>query len=571
MGQGEFFGEMALIDNRPRSATATALSRTRLLAIHKDSFIDRTKNDISVIIQLIKSLCHRIARTNNLLRTLMMSDDALRTALAEPAPPSSRKTEKSHPPKQRPLAPEMSPGSFLDLFPIQLPDKFALGDGQSIKSYGRGEIIFNEGDDGKEMFIVLSGRVTIYTETHGEKVVLNRIEAGGFFGEMALVLGNPRAAAAIADIPTQLVPLDNNQLNAGLWTSPELALFIVQVLIARLRSSTIAFESPQQSLAIARNVITPVFKQAQKVRIALVSLSTCGGCTATIIQSQSGLALLTDKADVVYCPMLMDADTIGDIDIALVDGVVRTREDEQLLLEIRSKSRFLTAWGSCATFGGIPAMANLYELEEILEESYGQTIDPFSYYLSTGNMQNNHLETTASGELLRKARKLDEVVRVDYFLPGCPPESRFIPDLIEELQGKKPPNSIKPIVCAECPRKPSNKNPSDMRAFPNEKIETDTCLVSQGVLCLGLITKGGCGAVCPEGGLPCWGCRGPMQKAITKISQGSFYEDLMVDTIARRSKLEGDRLRFVIRLLRQRGGSSLSFDTNFIKNGSRVR
>ena len=88
MGQGEFFGEMALIDDRPRSATATALSRTRLLPIHKDSFIDRAKNDPSVIIQLIKSLCQRIVRTNNLLRTFMMSDDSLRTALAESARPT---------------------------------------------------------------------------------------------------------------------------------------------------------------------------------------------------------------------------------------------------------------------------------------------------------------------------------------------------------------------------------------------------------------------------------------------------------------------------------------------------
>ena len=171
----------------------------------------------------------------------------------------------------------------------------------------------------------------------------------------------------------------------------------------------------------------------------------------------------------------------------------------------------------------------------------------------------------------RKARKLDEVVRVDYFLPGCPPEPALIPGLIEELQGKKPSNGSKPIVCAECPRKPNNKKPSDMWTYPNEKIENNTCFVSQGVLCLGQITKGGCSAVCLQGGLPCWGCRGPMQKATAKINNGSFYEDLMVDSIARRSKLGVDKLRFVIRLLRQRGGSSLSFDTNFVKNASRLR
>jgi len=110
-----------------------------------------------------------------------------------------------------------------------------------------------------------------------------------------------------------------------------------------------------------------------------------------------------------------------------------------------------------------------------------------------------------------------------------------------------------------------------MLTFPNSAVKDNICLVSQGVMCLGLITKGGCGAACLQGGLPCWGCRGPMQKAVGKMSNGSFYEDLIIDTIARRSKLEVDRLRHVIRLMRQKGGSSLNFDTSFIKDASRLR
>ena len=343
------------------------------------------------------------------------------------------------------------------------------------------------------------------------------------------------------------------------------------MLINRLRISTTALESPERSVEIARQIISPVFKKEKKIRIALVSLSTCGGCTAAMIQIHSDLSVLTETADIVYCPMLMDADTISDVDVALVDGAVRTREDEQLLLEIRRKSQFVAAWGTCAAFGGIPAMANQYELEELLEESYGQAIDPFSYYLSTGKKMGNHSNETQANDLLRKARKLDDIVRIDYFLPGCPPRASLAKNLIEELRGDEITGIIKPIVCAECPRKPKKLAPKDMQIFPNHTIKNETCLVSQGILCLGLITKGGCGAACLQGGLPCWGCRGPMQKAVEKINSGSIYEDLVIDTIAHRSKLRVDKLRAVIRRLRLKGGSSLNFDNEFVKDTSRLR
>jgi F420-non-reducing hydrogenase small subunit len=571
MEQGEFFGEMALIDNRPRSATATALSRTRILPVHRNSFFGRTKNDTSIILNLIKSLCQRIERTNRLLRSLMMSDDSLRAALDSPVllsgpQPVQPGAENSPSAPGKDKTPSMN-----GLLHPRLPKDFSWNSQRSIVSYRKGETIFKEGDDGKEMFILVDGDVAIYTETGGHKIILNRLEAGDFFGEMALVTGHARTATAVAANDTHLITLDNAQLETSLSSSPEMALFIVQVLITRLRVSTVALESPEQSLEIASRIITPIFKKKEKVRIALISLSTCGGCTATIIQNRADLAVLTDTADVVYCPMLMDADTIGEVDIALVDGAVRTREDEQQLLEVRSKARFLAAWGTCAAFGGIPAMANQYELEELLDESYGQTIDPFSYYLSTKQKQGNNVQTVKSSNLLRKARKLDDVVWVDYFLPGCPPQLFLVTALIEELKGKKGSANIKAIVCAECPRKPKNTKPADMVAFPNGAVKEDICLVSQGVMCLGLITKGGCGAACLQGGLPCWGCRGPMQKAVGKMSNGSFYEDLMIDAMARRSKLGVDKLRHVIRLLRQKGGSSLNFDTSFIKDASRLR
>jgi F420-non-reducing hydrogenase small subunit len=569
--QGEFFGEMALIDSQSRSATATALCRTRLLTIHRDSFFSHTKYDTTVILQLIKSLCKRIERTNELLRFLIMSDDYLRSTLTSSETLPSPDAPKPEDGLTRTAFLEGTPPPDTEVFHPRLSANFPWDSDQSVVSYCRGKIIFKEGDDGKEMYIVVKGNVDIYTETAGREILLNRLEAGDFFGEMALVTGNARTATAVATSDTQLMAINSAQLKKSLSANPELAFFIVKVLISRLRFSTTALESPERSVEFARHILSPVFKKAKKIRIALVSLSTCGGCTAAMIQIHSDLSVLTETADIVYCPMLMDADTISNVDVALVDGAVRTREDEQLLLEIRRKSRFVAAWGTCAAFGGIPAMANQYELEELLEETYGQAIDPFSYYLSTGKKMGNHVTETQANDLLRKARKLDDVVRIDYFLPGCPPRASLAKGLIEELRGDEITGTIKPIVCAECPRKPKKLAPTDMWIFPNHAVNNEICLVSQGVLCLGLITKGGCGAACLQGGLPCWGCRGPMQKAIEKINSGSIYEDLVIDTLAHRSKLGVDKLRAVIRLLRLKGGSSLNFDTDFVKDTSRLR
>ena len=185
-------------------------------------------------------------------------------------------------------------------------------------------------------------------------------------------------------------------------------------------------------------------------------------------------------------------------------------------------------------------------------------------------MDNDNAENL-SGELLRKARKLDDVIRVDYFLPGCPPRASLAKGLIEELQGDENTAKIKSVVCAECSRKPKKQAPADIQFFPGNALNNDICLVSQGVLCLGLITKGGCGAACLQGGLPCWGCRGPTRKAVNKINAGSIYEDLVVDRMALRSGLRVDTLRATVRMLRMQGGSSLSFDPSFVKNTSRLR
>jgi len=88
---------------------------------------------------------------------------------------------------------------------------------------------------------------------------------------------------------------------------------------------------------------------------------------------------------------------------------------------------------------------------------------------------------------------------------------------------------------------------------------------------MGFITKGGCGAVCPQGGLPCWGCRGPSQSAFKKIEEGNSFEEFMLDALINRHQNLADQIKSVIRIFRKHGFSSLKFNRNFVLDRSRIR
>jgi len=271
--------------------------------------------------------------------------------------------------------------------------------------------------------------------------------------------------------------------------------------------------------------------------------------------------------------MLIDKAELGDVDVALVDGMVRVKEDEEKLIEARRKSRYLLAWGTCASFGGIPASANQYELEDLIKESFGQTKDAFAYYLSgtRGIDGSTYQEQENELRLLRRASKLDEFVRVDYYLPGCPPRVDLLVQFLNELKGEGEVSKPKTIVCSECSRK-HVKVPTDyFWISPRPQWDSSHCFTSRGSICMGFITKGGCGAVCPQGGLPCWGCRGPSEVALKKMQDGNSFDEFILNSLINRHQHLEDQIKSVIRIFRKHGNSSLKFNRNFILDRSRIR
>jgi F420-non-reducing hydrogenase small subunit len=400
------------------------------------------------------------------------------------------------------------------------------------------------------------------------RFVLYKLNPGDFFGEAEIITGRPRGNSARAVSRAQVLPIGREEFAEQLEARPELALFFLQELSVWLQNLGAILADPTASVDDVRRNWRPLLGRQERIKFAMVSLSTCAGCSAVFLDQQR-LDDVLEIADLVYCPMLVDQDDFSEADVALIEGVVRLEEDAVKLREARRKSQVVIAWGTCACYGGIPAHANRYELEDLIQETYGHTYDAYAYYLSGAGGVEQATYQQEGIALLRRAYKLDDFVRVDYYVPGCPP----VPEMLLRLHAEVTGQSFKgatPLVCAECGRKPTKTAVTSLAGFPRAD-DADLCFHSQGVLCAGFLTKGGCGAICTRSGLPCWGCRGPAKPALKPMANGDSYEEVVVARLARRCRMEEEELRPFVKLLRRQGHSLFDFEQNFMSSLSRIR
>ena len=445
-------------------------------------------------------------------------------------------------------------------------------DSQKPVSLSKNQIIFEHGDPGDYMYLIIRGEVEIYQASQsGDNYRVALLGPGDFFGEMALITGDQRTASAKAYSMVELLPVNREDMLKGIRSDPETGLFYLNVLINRLRTITEALEKPEKYLQTLRQAVAPVLKKDEDVSIGISSLSSCGGCAAVFVRNSDELGWLTDNVNVQYCPMLMDQEEIKEVHFAIVDGAVRTREDEEKLFEVRRKSQFLIGWGTCAVFGGVPALANSYDLEELISESYGRTTDPFLYYLADDGVSPDTATHYLEAHLQRKVRSISDVVKVDFFLPGCPPTLELLIELIRELNGEQSRRTNRKIVCSECTRKNKKGEIGTIRILPTKTVNAETCFLSLGFMCMGFLTRGGCMAACPSGGLTCWGCRGPSNNAIAKMNRGDTFEEVILHSFARRMKKDESDIKLPVKVMRQKGGSALGFDQYFIKDVTKIR
>jgi F420-non-reducing hydrogenase small subunit len=230
--------------------------------------------------------------------------------------------------------------------------------------------------------------------------------------------------------------------------------------------------------------------------------------------------------DIVFFPCIADfkvQDVEGYpddyIDVCLFNGAIRNAENEEMAHLLRKKSKLLVAYGSCSYEGCIPALSNLTTAKATFDAVYHDNV-------TLDNPQGitpQPVTQVPEGELhlpyfYNTVKALDQVVPVDYVIPGCPPESHqawtVVQAIIQGVALPAPGNTLlgagRTAVCEECPLEKDVKKVKRFYRPYEITPEPGICLLEQGIVCMGPATVSGCGALCPQVGMGCRGCYGPL-------------------------------------------------------------
>jgi F420-non-reducing hydrogenase small subunit len=279
-----------------------------------------------------------------------------------------------------------------------------------------------------------------------------------------------------------------------------------------------------------------------KPTLALYWAASCGGCEIAILELYDKVLDVADAFDIVFWPVAMDvkyadveAMEAGSIDLCLFNGAIRTSENEHLAHMMREKAKVLVAFGSCSGLGGIPGLANTTSLAAILERVYATSpsTDANGRPQTSWDLPEG---TVSLPEMYESVRTLDDVVAVDYYVPGCPPESHQIWAVVEAVTSGAelpPPGSVigagDRTVCEECLRTRTEKSLTGF-VRPHQILpDPEVCLLDQGIVCMGPATRSGCGGLCVAAGSPCRGCYGPAPNA---VDQGANMMKALATVVA---------------------------------------
>jgi len=269
-------------------------------------------------------------------------------------------------------------------------------------------------------------------------------------------------------------------------------------------------------------------KKENKPKFAFYWAASCGGCEIAVLDIDEKILDVAAGADILFWPVAMDmkysdVEAMDDnyIDVCFFNGAIRTSEQQHLAELLRKKSKVLVAFGACATHGGIPGLANISDRQEIFETAYIDNISTDNPEQTVPKKKSKVKEGVLSlPSFFDTVKSLDQVVSVDYYLPGCPPPTKLILQAITAILENKLPEKgsvLAPLksVCDECPREKTEKMMTDIkRVYEVEDIDPEKCLLEQGIICLGPATRGGCDARCLDANMACTGCGGPTPKSL---------------------------------------------------------
>ena len=268
---------------------------------------------------------------------------------------------------------------------------------------------------------------------------------------------------------------------------------------------------------------------AAKPKVALYWCASCGGCEEAVVDLAEKILDVVGAVDIVFWPVALDF-KVSDVEalpdkaiaVSFINGAVRLSEQEEMVKLLRRKSGLVVAFGSCSQLGGIPGLANLWDRESIFDWYYsaapsvepGATTRP----LTRIKVPEGELELPEFWDVVKS---LDQVIDVDYYLPGCPPTPKLIANAVQAiLTGQLPPKGAvlagTKALCSECKlneTKPDKLLIHDIKRITEIRLDPNQCYLAQGVLCMGPVTRSGCEALCINGVMPCTGCFGPVEES----------------------------------------------------------
>lgn len=205
-----------------------------------------------------------------------------------------------------------------------------------------------------------------------------------------------------------------------------------------------------------------------KPKIAFFSFTSCEGCQLQVLNCEDEMLDILGAVDIVEFREAID-DKAESYDISFIEGAISQKSQVEELEDIRKRSRYLVAFGGCATTGGPNAIKNFRGVEAAMAKVYGEAA---KWY-----------ETT-------EVKQVDQVVKVDFRIFGCPPHKNEFLEVVKSLLAGRKPQIPDHPVCVEC------------------KLKENVCLYHKGQYCMGIVARAGCGAWCPSFGGRCYACRG---------------------------------------------------------------
>ncbi len=281
-----------------------------------------------------------------------------------------------------------------------------------------------------------------------------------------------------------------------------------------------------------------------KPKVAFYWCASCGGCEEAVVDLAEDILKITEVVDIVLWPVALDfkikdVEKLQDNEIAVsfINGAVRTGEQEEISKLLRKKSELIVAFGSCAHIGGIPGLANFVDREKIFTWVYKSAPS----VLKTNRIFPQERVDVPEGELrlpefYDTVYTLDQIIDVDYYIPGCAPPPDIIMKAVEAILSNNLPEKgtvLAPAraLCDTCKRrdtKPEKATIKEIKRVYQIKMDPERCFLDQGIICLGPATRDGCGERCINANMPCRGCFGPTSRV---IDQGAKFLSALASII----------------------------------------